>query len=340
MNFHKTAWLQAMQKVYIQPWEWNLWTLWQTDEKSDRHWASHRIVAKQWQSGWGWQLTILQSFDRTRTYMRCQSSFPCHFQFVLLLEDIRPRWHLQYSYQCHWAKDRQHQRSRARWYMQLFWWCLWKAQGWNGGEVLQDVLCSEGKPSEKWTEAQSSRWGRGWSCGLDMHWIYQAFWLAYLPDNFGTENPRVLLKYCGPWFLGHAKLINKLWAIWFLGLHVQSLWGRPDTLFRREENDAAKPAWDISKTRELNSPVWACCDCVPSSCSDSMASFVCTIVFSICKVLPGKANHVLMASVMAVVSWVLVLSARMCSQQHLTEKAADGREGENTVFFQVCLGYI
>lgn len=71
-----------------------------------------------------------------------------------------------------------------------------------------------------------------------------------------------------------------------------------------------------------------------------MASFVCTIVFSICKVLPGKANHVLMASVMAVVSWVLVLSARMCSQQHLTEKAADGREGENTVFFQVCLGYI
>lgn len=40
-----------------------------------------------------------------------------------------------------------------------------------------------------------------------------------------------------------------------------------------------------------------------------------------------------MASVMAVVSWVLVLSARMCSQQHLTEKAADGREGENTGFF-------
>lgn len=63
------------------------------------------------------------------------------------------------------------------------------------------------------TEAQSSRWGHGWSCGLDMHWIYQAFWLAYLPDNFGTENPRALLKYCGPWFLGHAKLINKLWAI-------------------------------------------------------------------------------------------------------------------------------
>lgn len=171
MNFHKTARLQAMQKVYIQPWEWNLRTLWQTDEKSDGRWASHRIVAKQWQSGWGWQLTILQSFDRTRLYMRCQSSFPCHFQFVFLLENIRPCWHLQCSYQCHWAKGRRHQRSRAWWCTQLFWQCLWKVQGWNGGEVLQHVLWSEGKPSEKWTEVHSSRWGYGWSCGflgLDM----------------------------------------------------------------------------------------------------------------------------------------------------------------------------
>lgn len=48
-----------MQKVSVQPSEWNLLTLWQSDEKSDRHWASCRIVAKQWQSGWVRQLTAL-----------------------------------------------------------------------------------------------------------------------------------------------------------------------------------------------------------------------------------------------------------------------------------------
>lgn len=36
--------------------------------------------------------------------MWCQSSSVCHFQFVLLWEDIRPRWHLPYSCQCHCAR--------------------------------------------------------------------------------------------------------------------------------------------------------------------------------------------------------------------------------------------
>lgn len=88
----------------VQPWERNLWVLWAA-EKPGRHWASCRIVAKQWQGGWLWQLTTLQGFDRIGTYMWCQSFSTCHFQFVLLGEDICPQWHLEHSCQCHSTKD-------------------------------------------------------------------------------------------------------------------------------------------------------------------------------------------------------------------------------------------
>lgn len=81
-------------------WERSLWALWAA-EKPGRHRASCRIVAKPRQGGWVWQLTTLQGFDRIRTYMWCQSFPTCHFQFVLLGEDIRPRWHLECSCQCH-----------------------------------------------------------------------------------------------------------------------------------------------------------------------------------------------------------------------------------------------
>lgn len=139
-----------MQKVYVQPRERNLWALWAA-EKPGRHWASCRIVAKQWQGGWLWQLTTLQGFDRIRTYMWCQSFSTCHFQFVWLGEDIRPQWHLKCSCQCHSTKDTEEQSVGG---------CTQALElpGETGHRWLWDVLSSERQSPQSGLRGEAKPW--------------------------------------------------------------------------------------------------------------------------------------------------------------------------------------